>query len=150
MMMGLMMNRKSLLAKWLSPPMLVACAVTAFTDPDWFWKIYYVALCGVWMFLIQKEWKVVRYLDSCMVGPRLYGVAWRTYHRDGAYIAPVPLNIIIGVLYDAWQFMRYGWRRMPLSPWAAYAQGKADERERIMKMRYPDCECCRLTDFRKT
>lgn len=103
-------------------------------------------------FLIRKRCPFVVYVGRYEKMPRFYGVAWCCINKDGAYCAPVPLNILIGTLRNLWWWLKSGWRRMPYSPHEAYRQGRRDMLERVIAMQNSgDCDWFeRLVVYEKT
>lgn len=61
--------------------------------------------------------------------PAFFGVAWHDNMRNRSVCLPVPLNIIAGVARDAYYWLRFGWKAVPVNPRAAYAAGLRDAKK---------------------
>lgn len=71
----------------------------------------------------QRTWLIKRRSDFESM-PRFYGIAWHLHAAPAVIIAPVPFNMVLGIAFDLWSFMCYGWRySCPTSPHRAYRAG---------------------------
>lgn len=74
--------------------------------------------------------KILKRIPHGEILPKGYGIAYRENFDMLSICLPVPLNILAGLMHNAWIFLKYGWRDMPLDPRAAfhagYQKGKQD------------------------
>jgi len=72
------------------------------------------------MFQIRK------YVAHGDVIPPWYGIAWHDFYRDWAVCYPMPVNMVAGVLYVVYLWLRHGRKGVCNDPLAAYSQGYRD------------------------
>lgn len=48
-------------------------------------------------------------VEPNMEAPRGYGLAWRDFCRHQAVLYPIPLNVLIGALREAYLWVRFNW-----------------------------------------
>ncbi len=108
------------------------------------WRIVSTLYCGCLLQIAYDNAKklgfhFLRLVPSHTMIPPFYGVAWVCYNQDAAYCAPIPLNILFGMLRSVWICLKCGWIRMPMSPRDAYNQGRSDMAQDMDRKNGIDC-----------
>ena len=70
---------------------------------------------------------LIKYIKAGSVMPRFYGVAWIDWRTQGAYCAPLGLNVVISKIIALWLLAKHGWRTGHADGRAGYDQDRKDE-----------------------
>jgi hypothetical protein len=118
--------------RWLGLMGTVAALAINVVEGHRWCIVLWSVLLAVDLYLNALFYNVVRFVKSGDMLPRFYGLAWMEVDRKGAMCAPVPLNVLMAVIYFSWNWAKNGCRQVPLTLHAAYEQGRFDERKKWM------------------
>lgn len=77
---------------------------------------------------MKRSWfPLLRFLPQGAERPAFWGVAWVDWRRPGAWIAPLPLNLLLACGREVFARLHWPSDKLLLSPAQAYLQGRHDQ-----------------------